>query len=181
MNRVELYINMSDLKITSLNVKGLNHVIKRQKILTLFKKEKCHIAFLQETHLTDLEHIKVHRNLVGQVFHSSFKYHSQGVAILLHRSLPFTLDKAISDKEGLYVLISGYLFGEHILLGCIYAPSTYESAFFHKLLADISDFSSSYILIGGDFNCISNPTVDQCPSRPFSSRKSLKLVDFAQI
>lgn len=57
---------MSDLKLFSLNVKGLNHIVKRQKILTLLKKEKCHI--LQEIHLSDLEHIKLRRNWVAQVF-----------------------------------------------------------------------------------------------------------------
>lgn len=37
-------INMSRYK----NVKGLNHVIKHQKILTFLKKEECHMAFLQK-------------------------------------------------------------------------------------------------------------------------------------
>lgn len=55
-----------DLKITSLNVKGLNHFVKCQKILSFLKKEKCQVAFLQETQLFDQEHIKLCRNLVGQ-------------------------------------------------------------------------------------------------------------------
>lgn len=169
---------MGDLKITSLNVKGLNHVIKRQKTLTLLKKEKCQVALLQETHLSDQEHNKLRRNWVGQVFYSSYKSNSRGVAILLHRNLPFTLDRTISDGEGRYILVAGHIYGEHVLLGSIYAPNIYDPAFFPKLLADISGFSTSYILIGGDFNCTPNPTIDQSPPRPSPSRKSLKLAEF---
>ena len=62
---------MSDVKIITLNVKGINHVIKRQKILSFLKKEKCQIAFLQEIHLSDLEHIKLRMSWVEQVFYSS--------------------------------------------------------------------------------------------------------------
>lgn len=50
---------MSDIKIASLNVKGVNHVIKRQKIISYLKREQAQIAFLQETHLTETEHMKL--------------------------------------------------------------------------------------------------------------------------
>lgn len=116
---VTFFFLMSNLKVVSLNVKGINHVIKRQNILAFLKKEKCQVAFLQETHLTDLEHIKLRRSWVGQVFYSSYNSKSRGVAILLHRSLPFTLDKTMTDKEGRYVLVSGYLYGELDIFGCM--------------------------------------------------------------
>ncbi len=124
---------MSEIKISSLNSKGLNHVVQRQKILSFPKKEKCQVAFLQETHLSDQEHNKLCRNWVEQVFYSSFKSNSRGVAIP-HRSLPFKLDKTIIDKEGHYVLISGYIYGEHILIGCVYAPTIYDSTFFGQTI-----------------------------------------------
>lgn len=81
-----------------------------------------HLAFLQETHLSDFEHLKLRRDWVGQVFHSSFNSKNRGVAILLHKRLPFTLEKCIKDSEGRYVIISGYLYGEKLTLGCIYSP-----------------------------------------------------------
>lgn len=40
------------------NVKGLGHVIKMKKILTFLKKEKVTVAMLQETRLSDSEHLK---------------------------------------------------------------------------------------------------------------------------
>ena len=64
---------------------------------------------------------------MGQVFYSS--YNSKKVAILLHRSLPFTLDKTMMDKEGRYVLLSGYLCGELDIFGCIIAQNAYDAFF----------------------------------------------------
>ncbi|XDV28526.1 hypothetical protein PO909_031812 [Leuciscus waleckii] len=171
---------MSDLKVVSLNVKGINHVIKRQKILSFLKKERCQIAFLQETHLSDLEHIKLRRSWVGQVFYSSYNSKSRGVAILLHRSLPFTLDKTISDKEGRYVLLSGYLYGEHVVFGCIYAPTIYEASFIPQLISDLATFSSPYLLLGGDFNCTSDPNIDVSPPQSTRSKKSIKTGEFCK-
>lgn len=79
--------------------------VKRQNFISYLKKENCQIALLQETHLSNLEHIKLRRSWVGKAFYSS--YNSSGMAILMHCSLAFGQDKEIKDKEGPYVLISG--------------------------------------------------------------------------
>lgn len=54
---------MSDIKIISFNVKGVGHVVKRQKIISLLKREHA-----QETHLTDFEHIKLRREWVDRSY-----------------------------------------------------------------------------------------------------------------
>lgn len=170
---------MSNLKIVSLNVKGFNNAVKRQKILTFLKKEKTQIALLSETHLNDLEHLKLRRSWVGQVFYSSYNTNSRGVAILIHRCLPFTLEKTIKDNNGRYILISGYLYGEQILIGCIYGPNSYDSAFFSKLLSEVTSLSTPYVVLGGDFNCVPDPGLDQSPPKPGPiPRKSLRLNEF---
>ncbi len=101
---------MSDIKIVSLNLKGINHVIKRQKIISYLKREQAQIAILQETHLTETEHLKLRRGWVGQVFSSSFNSHSRGVAILIHKKLNFKFEDMIKDTGGRYILILGQLF-----------------------------------------------------------------------
>uniref|UniRef100_A0A3B5MBM6 exodeoxyribonuclease III n=1 Tax=Xiphophorus couchianus TaxID=32473 RepID=A0A3B5MBM6_9TELE len=146
---------MSDLKIVSLNVKRINNVIKRLNILTFLKKENTKIALLSETHLTDNEHLKLRRNWVGQVFYSSHNSKSRGAAILIHHSLPFTLEKTMSDNDGYFLpkTFVGYCFSTHTV----------------------------YCIGGGDFNCIHDPCVDQSPPRSTTtSRKSLRLREFCQ-
>lgn len=96
---------MKPQKIVTWNVKGIGHPIKRTKILTALKKEKVEIALLQETHLTPEEHLKMHKDWVGQVFFSSFKTNSRGVAILINKHTPFEIMEQISDIEGTYILM----------------------------------------------------------------------------
>ena len=46
-------INGIDLKFLSLNVRGINNFIKRQKLFTWFKKSKADIIFIQETYSSE--------------------------------------------------------------------------------------------------------------------------------
>lgn len=154
---------MSTTKYISLNVKGINNAVKRKKILNWFKKEKVSVALLQETHLTDDEHRKLHREWVGQVYYSSFSSSKRGVAILINKNTPFTLEKCITDDQGRYVILRGYLYGENIMLGCIYAPNVYVKEFYSKLLAESGSNLTSFSVLAGDFNCTMDPETDQNP------------------
>ena len=52
------------VKFVSFNVNGLNGPVKRKRVLTYLKKLKIDIAFIQETHLTPLEHRKLKRDWI---------------------------------------------------------------------------------------------------------------------
>lgn len=162
---------MSTTKYISLNVKGINNAVKRKKILSWFKKEKVNIALLQETHLTDEEHKKLKREWVGQVYYSSFSSSKRGVAILIKKNTPFTIAKTVTDTEGRYVIIRGYLYGENILIGCIYAPNVYLKDFYSKLLAVSSSFMIAFSILAGDFNCTMDAKMDQSPPARSSMRR----------
>lgn len=68
------------------NVNGIHTPLKRKKVLSYLRRERVHIALLQETQITDLEHLKLQQEGVGQVFFSSFSFISRGVAILLRKN-----------------------------------------------------------------------------------------------
>lgn len=91
---------MNTRNCISYNINGLNHPIKRKKILNQLKKLKCSIAFLQETHLNVNEHKKL-RHWVGE-FYSAFceSKKKRGVAILCHKSLGLITEKVTEDKLG---------------------------------------------------------------------------------
>uniref|UniRef100_A0A3P8NW59 L1 transposable element RRM domain-containing protein n=1 Tax=Astatotilapia calliptera TaxID=8154 RepID=A0A3P8NW59_ASTCA len=79
-------------------------------------KDLTHIAFLQETHLTDDEHRKYCREWVGQIFFSSYSTNKRGVITLIHKNLPFNVIATHKDNEGRYILVKGMLHGETVLL-----------------------------------------------------------------
>ena len=50
---------------------GLNNPIKRKQVLQHLKKEGGEIVFLQETHLSTVEHVKLEKLAGAQVFYST--------------------------------------------------------------------------------------------------------------
>ncbi len=78
---------MDDVICVSYNVKGLSSPVKRKKIFNQLKKMQFSIALLQETHLSDGEHLKLKREWVDQVYSASFsKGKKRGVAIMFSKS-----------------------------------------------------------------------------------------------
>lgn len=150
----------SDIKLCSWNVRGIHHPVKRKKILTYLKKEGVKIAFLQETHLRDTEHIKLKREWVGQVLFSSFASNSRGVCILIHKSLPFKVEKCIQDVGGRYVIVKGLLFGKYITLMNMYCPPNHPPEIITKAVAQFAEVECELAIIGGDFNCLLDPQMD---------------------
>lgn len=122
----------------SLNVNGLNNPIKRQKVMTKFKKDKAQVIYLQETHLTGQESEKLKKFGYSKMFHSTFRHGGKrGVAILISNSVKFECIKTISDKEGRYVVVKGKLENEMVTLVNVYAPPDSGKHFFQCLLNHI--------------------------------------------
>lgn len=154
----------ADIKFCSRNVRGVDHPVKRKKILTSLKKEGVKIAFLQETHLKDAEHVKLKREWVGQVFFSSFTSNSRGVCILIHKSLPFKAETCIQDVGGRYIIVKGVLFGKSTTLMNIYYPPNHPTELITKAVTEFAEVECERAVIGGDFNCLLDPQMDKSSS-----------------
>lgn len=153
------------LKVISYNVNGLHSPIKRKKILGQLKSFNCHIAFLQETHLSDIEHDKLKRSWAQQVFYSSHKSgRKRGVAILIHRQINFTPLTTYRDPHGRYIVVNGSVDGVLVSLINIYAPNEDEPNFIHTISNLVLQKCSGVLLLGGDFNCVLSPYLDKQPS-----------------
>lgn len=126
------------LRLMSLNVNGLGNPIKRAKIITKLKKEKMHITFLQETHLTKQEHEKLKRFGYKHTYYSSFKGNrKRGVAILISNSVKFESLKEIQDKDGRYVIVKGKVENNPMTLVNIYAPPDSDKHFLGPYLISL--------------------------------------------
>lgn len=154
-----MLIATPDIKFCSWNVRGVHHPVKRKKIPSSLKKEGVKIAFLQETHLKDTEHVKLKHEWVAQVFFSSFASNSQGVCILIHKSR--------------YVIVKGILFGKSITVMNIYYPPNHPTVLITKAVAEFAELECERAIIGGgDFNCLLDPLTDKSSSetQPLTKR-----------
>lgn len=166
----------SGLRLVSWNVKGLNHPVKRSKVLSHLKDLKAGVAFLQETHLRHNDHNRIHRGWVGQIFHSSFQVKARGVAILISKAVPFVPSQVIADKNGRYIIVSGKLFNTFITLANVYAPNIDDVNFFRHFFSMLPGLNSCPLIIGGDFNCWLDPVLDRSSSKPISESKSASFI-----
>lgn len=167
----------STVKIVSYNVNGINHVIKRKKILTQLKRLNCTIGLLQETHLNEEEHAKLKREWVGQIFSASYEgLKKRGVAILCHKSFGFVAEKVLRDKGGRWIIVIGSIGGIVLTIMNIYAPNEDNPGFFKELAQILAGNSKGIIILGGDFNCVLNRYMDKFPfEQKYQVLKSIAL------
>uniref|UniRef100_A0A3Q3A000 Reverse transcriptase domain-containing protein n=1 Tax=Kryptolebias marmoratus TaxID=37003 RepID=A0A3Q3A000_KRYMA len=164
------------LRFVSWNVKGLNSPIKRKKVFNHLKHLNPKIAFLQETHLKLSDQLRLRCGWVGQVHHSSFNSKARGVAILIHKSVPFSVTKVISDPNGRYIIVLGRISSSNLTLVNLYGPNWDDEDFFKNILFSLPDLSNSQLILGGDFNCCLDPLLDRSSNKSYSVSKSSKVL-----
>lgn len=146
--------------IISLNTTGLNNVIKRKRVLQHLKKEGGEIIFLQETHLSTVENVKLEKLADAQVFYSSHSMAKRGVSILIKNNIMFQKVKCIRDKEGRYVVVVGELDDYYVTLINAYNPPGKGDELLKKILQLLTLEAQGIIILGGDFNLVMNQKAD---------------------
>ena len=113
---------MSNLKILSLNVRGLRKAEKRRAIFCYLKKQKASIFGLQETFSKTEDETIWRAEWGGQILFSHGSEHSRGVCILVKPN-GFPLETIENDEEGRYIFANLKLTTEELSLVNIYAPT----------------------------------------------------------
>ena len=153
------------MKIGTLNVNGLHSDQSRLKLTSLdalIQKHKIDILYLQETHIDNLDlGNRIADQLGGKIFWSfTGKPDSKGVGIFINKSCDANVVKFHHDVEGrlIYVDIDK---GLNFRLLNIYAPNDPLSRkqFFKDLIYVFN--TNRTILLGGDFNCVANTSLDK--------------------
>ena len=166
--------NAPFLNITSWNVRGMRKLVKIKQILSRLKHLQAKVIFLQETNLLPDEIVCIRKRWPGQILASCCSSQARGVAILIHKSVPFRIHKLLQDPAGRFVVVGGTLLNQEIILVNVYGPNNDDATFFRNLFMTISSFRGE-IIMGGDFNCAPNPLLDRS-SRNDSSHTNTRRV-----
>ena len=143
--------------------------------MTRLKHLGSKIVLLQETHLTSGEVIRLRRRWQGQVFVANFSSHARGVAILIHKSIPFQVNTTTLDPGGRFIILQGSLFGQNLILVNVYGPNKDEPQFYNNIFPTLASLRGD-IIIGGDFNCALNPDFDRNGNQVSSHNQSRKII-----
>ena len=155
-----------DLKLLSLNVRGLRESCKRRELFRWFKRfhdgNNCFI-FLQETHSNVKDEIIWEREWGSKILFSHGTNTSKGVAILFPQKYNYAIMNIISiDGRKVYVTIKDD--DVCFTLINVYCPTKdnveEHFKFVNSIRADI-DNCEGQIVLGGDFNFYLNVNLDK--------------------
>ena len=172
---------MSDVKICSMNCRGLGDYQKRRDVLHYLRKLECNIFLLQDVHCQKGKEL-YYRNAWGNdILISSYTNNARGVAILWKSVALKVLDKIVHD-EGNYIiakiLIDNYL---SFVIANVYGPNEDCPEYWAEIwemcerLAD----QTSPIIIAGDFNLVLDQkmdTVNYARAHNVRARNRLKII-----
>ena len=98
---------MNNLKIITLNVRGLRDMTKRDALLSWFASEDVDIVALQETHCVSKSELENWLSTSSYSGYGSFlSSRAAGTAILVKKNFPFSVGSAVEDQDGRFVMIS---------------------------------------------------------------------------
>ena len=114
---------------------------------------------------TTLKTLVFRRGWVDQLYHSSFSSMARGVAILIHKSVPFSMTMSYQTQMG--TLLSSQVKLECWQM-CMVQTGTMR-------VFSLPDLNYHQLILGGDFNCCFDPLLDWSsnkPSVPFKPSKA---------
>ena len=112
-----------DLKIISLNVRGLRSPTKRKALFLWLDQRRYDIVFLQETYSTPDVEDTWRTQWQGKFYFSHGSNHSRGVLILARSDLDLRVKSIKSDDDGRFIIMEAEIQDSSFLLVNVYAPN----------------------------------------------------------
>ena len=155
----------SNIKIRSLNVRGIQCKQKRDLVFTEMSKYSNDIILLQETHSTVFDE-KYYKNKWGtDIFFSHGESNSKGVCTIIPKNLPGTSELYYSDLTGRLLIVKIQIHEYELYICNLYFPTSNHETDQMKLLMELNDhltdLGSSNIILGGDWNVVLNDNLDK--------------------
>lgn len=154
---------------------GIAEKKKRNLIFNYLKTLNADVYCLQETHNTsnkETDEWTKEWGGVAQWSHGSNR--SRGVAILFHQKHEVDITEIKTDRDGRVVSVTAYIEDKELNVTSVYAPTipNQRKDFFNDLWPLLTGTNNR--LLGGDFNCIADPTIDKLGGNPLSGTDGYK-------
>uniref|UniRef100_A0A803KEP9 Reverse transcriptase domain-containing protein n=1 Tax=Xenopus tropicalis TaxID=8364 RepID=A0A803KEP9_XENTR len=169
---------MADIKIGSMNARGLNTPLKRYNLLKEMRRLKLQVMLIQETHFKKTK-VPTLRFKGFSTVHISTPYisKSRGTMILLADTLGFTLTESKTDTAGRFNIIKGLINNTKYTIASVYLPPTEQHSALSATLQALSEIEEGTLIVGGDLNVALEPILDTSTghsSMPYKKIESLK-------
>ena len=170
--------SMENLKIVSLNTRGLGNTNKRKKIYRYLRKHEPDLCFLQETHCTTDRNTQ---NLWSQEWGNKCLFangtqEARGVAMLFNKKCSQQVKEVHRDINGRYLICKLEILDETYCVANVYAPNENKVNFFTEIFSIIRNMNTTHIIIGGDLNVVQNVQVDRSMPKEYNKLNKEEIV-----
>ena len=151
---------MMDLRLASLNGRGLRSDSKRSQLLSYLQRRGIDICWLQETHFDSNFHEGVlSRDYLS--FSAYFDGRSRGVTWLISRHLDASCALVLSDPAGRLCVLDVTIKDKAFRLIGVYGPNATSEfpAFFRRIEPYV--VPSKRVILVGDWNAVLDPNLDR--------------------
>ena len=145
---------MGNLRVISLNVRGLKNAFKRRKVFRYAKRFKADIVFLQETHCTSNMENLWQSEWGNKCLFSNGVSNSCGVAMLFGKNMSNNIQDIIRDTEGRKLICKIAVNDSTFCFANLYSPNTDKPLFFQEVFNDVTKLDCIFNIIGVDFNVV---------------------------
>ena len=122
----------------------------------------------------------------GELHFSHGTEHRKGVLILVKNHLEFEVKSTKIDKNGCFIILEANVQGHHFLFVNLYVPNktNEQSTFFEEIRNELDNIcltENCDIVIGGDFNVIFDPHLDENGGNPKRKESAKHIEDLCVI
>ena len=158
----------------TINVNGIRNRLNRQTIFRKIKNSNVDICFIQESFITDDIITDVKDDWEGNIIFSMGTNHSLGTMILLDTNFEYNNLDVIHASTRIICIKLEYDCEKYLLMSVYYPNEHNEKCIFHNEISLILDpymQMNINIVVGGDYNCILNPAMDNIRGKPHNTRE----------
>jgi len=170
-----------NLKIASLNVRGIGNNTKRREVFNWLRSKNFSIYMLQEAHCSENTRDIWTSEWGYKTLFSCCSSNKAGVGILFNNNFNLKILKAFVDPNGRFLICDIETNSKLLTLANVYAPNEDDPVFFQAAFGHLSSFHCEEIIIGGDFNLVLDLVKDKKGGLPRTHKNALKVVqDFCE-
>ena len=151
---------MTQLRISSYNVRGINGENKRRDIFEYLKTTSNNIYCIQDIHCSCTQEATFRKDWDGDMIISTGTNNSRGVAILFKKNFEYDIKEIKNDLNGNFVALKIRMFETDVCLISLYGPNTDDPNFYDQIIELIDEFQTPTIILCGDWNLVQNQTID---------------------
>ena len=145
---------IKQIKICSMNVRGLAENKKRFDVFSWLKKKKFSIYCLQDIHVSECNELNFKQDWGSEVILHGFTTESRGVAILFGDNISYKIINIEKDRHGNLLIVNIEINDQELILMVLYGPNKDNPLFYNHIKEVLALKENLPTIICGDWNLV---------------------------